>query len=108
MNDMQVDVSQLRCHNSSLGVRANELALISQNMSEKSVGSFSMYGLLVGPLTYPILKLVGHGGESSIKNLSELANAMANNLDATATDYETTETENAAIAQQIRSMLDAK
>lgn len=108
MNDIQVDVSQLRFHNSSLGARASEMHSIADAMSKKSVGSFSMYGLLVGSVTYPILKLVGHGGESSIENLSELANAMAYNLDATATDYETTETENAAIAQQIRSMLDAK
>ena len=108
MNDIQVDVSQLRFHNSSLGARASEMNLIADAMSKKSVGSFSMYGLLIGSVTYPILKLVGNSGTSSIKSLGELANATAYNLDATATDYETTETENAAIAQQIRSMLDAK
>lgn len=103
MSDFTVEVGDIRTHEGKIRHLGDEVDTIATDLADSGVGDYLMYGVLVGAIAYPALSLVANHKSKVLKELSEVLNGEADQLNGTCQAYENVEQINVAGGNQINS-----
>lgn len=82
-----VDPAELSAHSKRVADIADRVNRVRDAVNEVGLGGVEVYGLLCSPLMIPALQLFQGDNDELVSSAAELGTALAETLEARATDY---------------------
>lgn len=107
MTEQSHEVGEIETHSGHLVSLGDEADQIGKTLHSQGVGEFHMYGLLAGPILYPVLSIVAASKAHTITNLSSVLHSTGASLKTAAATYQDTEQSNADATHSISTQAEA-